>query len=319
MPFFSFGVIYYIINKNKIMKKTIKSVTAINIDNITSKQILNSVSMLSNTEKFQLGQDGYPDRQTWCQIRLFLEERSLVSNPLLDISMTAYTPSETLRLMEKSPIKIWLDNVKDLRVPDNAEVVIFVPCAKTKPWKDAPRGLYKSYNKIINENSDNIYFVTISEPLGVVPQNNWSDFPQYDNPGLFKDVVQRSGGLFTKDWNEHFGQRYKLPWDQEAYDEAIDILASKITTFVNNNQKDGRKFISFVGDENTIGTHQDMINRSGVILKENQFLKRAEAREEPYQYIKDNLSKVLLKNSTVNFIKGKEKLDFNKNRNLKYK
>ena len=297
------------------MKKTIKSVMPIHIENITTRQIVESTSMLSDTEKLQLGQDGYPDRITWSQIRLFLEERSLVSNPLLSKDMIAYTPAETLILMNREPIKNWLDNIKDLRVPDSAEVVIFVPCAKTKPWKDAPRGIYKSYNKIINENSDNIYFVTISEPLGIVPQNNWQNFPQYDNPGLFKDVVQRTGGLFTKDWTEHFGKRYKLPWDQKAYDQAIDILADKIKTFVINNQKNGRQFISFVGDENSIGTHQDMINRSGIIPIENQFLKRAEAREEPYAYIKEKLSSTISKNNLVKFIKGKDEQLFNKTTN----
>lgn len=279
------------------MKKTIKSVNPIPLNEITSQQTIESTSMLSHTEKLQLIQEGYPDKKTWAQIRLFLEERSIVSNPLLSKDMTAYTPAETLELMKKEPIKNWLSNIQDLKVPDNAEVVIFVPCAKTKPWKDAPRGLYKSYNKIINENTDNVYFVTISEPLGVVPQNNWSDFPQYDNPGLFKDVVQRSGGLFTKDWNEHFGKRYKLPWDQEAYDKAIDILANKIKLFVLNNQKKGRQFISFVGDDNTVGTHQDMINRANVIPVQNQFLKRAEAREEPYEYIKEKLAFILNENN----------------------
>lgn len=279
------------------MKKTIKSVNPIPLNEITSQQTIESTSMLSHTEKLQLIQEGYPDKKTWAQIRLFLEERSIVSNPLLSKDMTAYTPAETLESMKKEPIKNWLSNIQDLKVPDNAKVVIFVPCAKTKPWKDAPRGLYKSYNKIINENTDNVYFVTISEPLGVVPQNNWSDFPQYDNPGLFKDVVQRSGGLFTKDWNEHFGKRYKLPWDQEAYDKAIDILASKIKLFVLNNQKKGRQFISFVGDDNTVGTHQDMINRANVIPVQNQFLKRAEAREEPYEYIKEKLAFILNENN----------------------
>lgn len=290
------------------MKKTIKSVTSVQLESITEQQMVHSTSMLSFTEKSQIGTNGYPDRKTWCQIRLFLEERSLVSNPLLDKAMTAYTPAETLRLMQKEPISQWLNNIENLKVPEEANVIIFVPCAKTKPWKDAPRGLYKSYNRIINENSNNIYFVTISEPLGVVPQNNWNDFPQYDNPGLFKDVVQRSGGLFTRDWVEHFGKRYKLPWDQNAYDQAIDLLASKIKLFVEKNQKNGRQFISFVGDENTIGTHQDMVNRSGVIPKENQFLKRAESREEPYDYIKDILYKIMNKKAVTDFIKSKENI-----------
>lgn len=287
------------------MKKTIKSVKPIDKNKITKNQIEERLNLLSNVERQQLGTEGYPDIFSWTQFRMFLEERSQVSNPLLNLENTAYTPAETLKLMQKEPIKNWLDNVKNLKIPENADIVIFVPCAKTKPWKDAPRGLYKSYNKIINENSDNIYFVTISEPLGVVPQDNWSDFPQYDNPGLFKDVVQRSGGLFTKDWQEHFGQRYKLPWDQNAYEQSIDILAEKIKIFVNNNQKNGRKFISFVGDENSIGTHQDMVNRSGVIPKEYQFLKRAEAREEPYAYIKSNLENLLKNKSVKEFLNSK--------------
>lgn len=46
------------------MKKTIKSVMPIHIENITTRQIVESTSMLSDTEKLQLGQDGYPDRIT---------------------------------------------------------------------------------------------------------------------------------------------------------------------------------------------------------------------------------------------------------------
>jgi len=175
--------------------------------------------------------------------------------------------------------------------------------------------LYKSYNKIIKENSDDIYFVTISEPLGIVPQNNWEDFPQYDNPGLFKDVVQRSGGLFTKDWKEHFGERLKMPWDQKSYDQAIDILSSKISLFVKNNTKAGRKFISFVGDEKTLGTHADMINRSGVISDEKQFLKRAAPRQEPYEYVKEVINKLKLENEDI-LIK-KKKVKKSRSRSLK--
>lgn len=300
------------------MKKTIKSIKPVDIKSITSNDCEESVLNLSEVEKKQLGTKGYPTIEQWTQIRLFLEERSLVSNPLLNKDMTAYTPSETLKLMEKQPIKQWLDNIENLTIPDSVEVVIFVPCAKTKPWKDAPRGIYKSYNKIIDENKDNIYFVTISEPLGIVPQKNWTDFPQYDNPGLFKDVVQRTGGLFTKDWVEHFGERYKLPWNQSDYDKAIDVLAEKIKIFVNNNQKKNRQFISFVGDEKTIGTHQDMINRANVIPLENQFLKRAEAREEPYEYIKEKLSMVLNKVSVFNLLDKEETSVLKREKKLKF-
>lgn len=273
------------------MKKTIKSVQARPISLFTNQDREDSLSNLNEVEREQIGQEGYPDLEEWCQLRDFLVERSVVSNPLLKPEDTAYTPAETLELMKKGDIKEWLDKVSDLKIPDSAKVIAFVPCAKTKPWKNAKRGIYKSYNKIIDESSDDVYFVTISEPLGIVPQNNWEDFPQYDNPGLFKDVVQRSGGLFTKDWKEHFGKKMKMPWDQKSYDEAIDILSSKIKQFIENNQKNGRHFITFVGDEKTLGTHADMVNRTGIIPEENQFLKRGAARQEPYEYVKEKIEK----------------------------
>jgi predicted RNA-binding protein len=285
---------------------TIKSIKPRHENSFNEIEIKDSLNALSIEEKSQLQDEGYPSPAVWCQLRDFLVRRSMVSNTKLSPDMTAYTPSETLELMDKKPIKEWLDNIENLKIPDSAKIVMFVPCAKTKPWKDAPRGIYKSYNKIIKENKDDIYFVTISEPLGVVPQENWENFPQYDNPGLFKDVVQRSGGLFTKDWKENFGVRYKMPWSQNDYDKVIDILADKISIFINNNEKIGREFISFVGDNKTIGTHQDMVNRSKKILEKNQFLKRAAPREEPYEYIKEKLEEIK-NNEVVNFLKNKTK------------
>lgn len=76
-----------------------------------------------------------------------------------------------------------------------------------------------------------------------------------------------------------------MPWSETDYNKAIDILAEKIKIFVENNKKNGREFISFLGDQKTLGTHQDMVNRSGVISKENQYLKREIPRQEPYDYI----------------------------------
>ena len=166
------------------MKKTIKSIRAKPMEEFSPKDMIHSLNNLNDTERMQLGTEGYPDIAEWCQLREFLVERSVVSNPLLKAENTAYTPAETLELMKKGEIKEWLDSVENLKIPDNAKIIAFVPCAKTKPWKDAKRGIYKSYNKIINESPDDVYFVTISEPLGIVPQNNWEYFPQYDNPWL---------------------------------------------------------------------------------------------------------------------------------------
>jgi len=123
-------------------KKTIKSVSVKDLGEFSPSDIEQSLAGLSKEEKAQLGKQGYPSKEVWCQLRDFLVQRSVASNPLLAEEMTAYTPSETLRLMEQKPIKKWLDNVENLRIPEEAEIVVFVPCAKTKPWKDASRGIY---------------------------------------------------------------------------------------------------------------------------------------------------------------------------------
>ena len=99
------------------MKKTIKSIITKDINDFSFSDIKQSLSGLSEEETAQLGQEGYPTKEVWCQLRDFLVERSLASNPNLPRDMTAYTPSETLKLMEKAPIKNWLDNVENLKIP----------------------------------------------------------------------------------------------------------------------------------------------------------------------------------------------------------
>lgn len=217
-------------------------------------------------------------------------DRSLAANPSLDPSLTAYTPGETLHLMNMPVIRSWHDEITSYRVPDRYSIVAFVPCAKTKPWANASRGLYKSYNKIINDNRYPVYFVTVSEPLGIVPQSLWSDFPQYDNPGLFKDNVQRTGGMFKSDWQRLFGTGPQLvPFDPAAYNKCIDMLSNVIKAFIHNNGS--KRFLSFVEDRifsprnKNVGTHSDMLSRTGAIPDENRYLKRDAPRKEPFDYV----------------------------------
>jgi predicted RNA-binding protein len=163
---------------------------------------------------------------------------------------------------------------------------VFVPCAKTKPWENATKGIYKDYNKIRNEHP-NLFLVTISEPLAIVPQTLWNNFPQYDNPGLFKDTVQRSGGLFTRDFKTNFGvdQQYKIPFDESAYNTCITILSSTIKSFIENNRH--KDMISFVEDFHGTSTHSDMLTKAGFTGK--RLTKREKPRGKPYDYIKKNI------------------------------
>jgi hypothetical protein len=265
---------------------SIKSIVPSKIEDIPDSDKQKSYEKLSDTEKKQLEEPGYVPYQLWPVFRKFLLERSLASNSSLSPELTAYTPGETVYLLNNAVIKSWHNKMMGYKVEGNYKKVVFVPCAKTKPWENATRGIYKDYNKLRGEHPE-LFFVTISEPLGIVPQTLWGSFPQYDNPGLFKDSVQRSGGMFTSDFKRLFNspKQLKVPFDLSAYNQCIDILAGVIKSFINSNT--GKEFISFVEDFEGVGTHSDMLTRAGFTGK--RLYKREEPRTGPYSYIKKNI------------------------------
>jgi hypothetical protein len=267
---------------------------------------------LSDIERGQLGQSRsgsnfpYVGREKWEPFREYLLNRSKRSNPKLDSELTAYTPGETVKLLNHPKIKGWMDKMRGFKIPKRYKVIILVPCAKTKPWgltRPKKSDLYNAYHRILEMAKSGelpingeIYFVTISEPLGVVPQDFWDDFPQYDNPGLFKDPVMRAGGLETKDYPKTpLGKKEIIPFDKEAYEAAINSLAGEIGSFMNNNKMPGRVFISFVEDNagKIKTTHSDMLDRAGIeeiLPAENRLPKpagktsRQENKETPVEH-----------------------------------
>jgi hypothetical protein len=269
-----------------IAEASIRSITPVGVETLSDGEKAQSYKKLSATEVEQLSQPGYVPYELWPTFRRFLVDRSLASNSQLDVNLTAYTPGETIHLLNHPEIQKWHSDMINYNVPDEFDKVIFVPCAKTKPWENACRGLYKDYNKLKNEHT-NIFFVTISEPLGIVPQTMWGSFPQYDNPGLFTDTVQRSGGLFTRDFKRLFNsdKQMKVPFDPSAYKKSISILGGIIKKFIDNNPD--KEYMSFVADQKGVSTHSDMLATAG--FKGNQLMKREKPRQGPYSYIKSHI------------------------------
>lgn len=275
--------------------------------------VLESVD-LSDTEKEQLGKPfGKPGSGThyvtqWNKVRQHFQNRSSKRNPNLDSELTAYTPGETRQLMKHPKISDWHDKMRNFTVPEGYHQVAFVPCAATKPWGHvrSNKSIYGSYNRIKDDidagkTNKKTYFVTVSEPLGVVPQEHWDDFPQYDNPGLFKDHPQRAG-MFTKDWKEHprekggTGHKQIVPFDHDAYNETISHLGKVIGDFVSHNKSRNPKlkFMSFVDNPRSAGksTHTDMLDHAethaGDFLH-SRHEKRAKAREIPEPHLRKHL------------------------------
>jgi hypothetical protein len=256
------------------------------------------LSRLSEAERGQLGKPSnsrvHPSAKEWVSVRDFLWQKSVKRDPELKPEMTAYTPGENLKLMDQPAIRRWHAQMKHYRLPEGVMRVIFVPCAATKPWDSASSGIYASYNRLREEMAKgsipSAFFVTVSEPLGIVPEDKWGSFPRYDDPGLFRNDSARAGRTTTREWLDTFGKNFVTPFDEEAYDKSIDRLSDVIAEFALNNARPGLKFMSFVDDADGVGTHTDMLLRANqkaqFLAPEDRHKKRSAPRVEPYGLIK---------------------------------
>jgi hypothetical protein len=254
---------------------------------------------LSDTEKAMLGQvkvgkSGkpskyeHPSEEEWDSLRPFLVQKSQKRNPNLNPELTAYTPGETLNLLDHPEIAKWHKKIINYKVPDQYDTVVLVPCAASKPWGMSCKSeFYQAYHQIKNDPQyKNLFFATVSEPLGIVPQDMWEDFPQYDNPGLFDDTAMQSG-LMTKDWSKSpIKTKRVMPFDTNAYDQSIDKLSNTIAKFLDNNND--KKFLAFVDHpDGSLSTHGDMLNKasksSGVAIK--RFSKKEKSGREKNQLL----------------------------------
>ncbi len=271
---------------------------------------MNINEILSDGERQQLGQQKpgskyrYVSETEWKKLRKILVEKTIKSNPLInDVSLIAYTPGETVRLLQHPEIQNWHEAVKNFVIPDEYKIIILVPCAKTKPWDEVHSThsqLYQSYHRIIQKSRNleipPVYFATISEPLGIVPQEMWGSFPQYDNPGLFNDDFLRTG-ITTNKWNFFSDEKRVLPFDKEMYELSINILGKVVADFIVNNYQ-GRRIISFVDNESgPKSTHADMLDKALFLLSQKgnkynieRFHKRRKSREAPLEYILSKIS-----------------------------
>lgn len=271
------------------------------------------VQEVSDFEKAQMGKQkgkySYVSEKEYGELRPYLvkksQSRAAKSKMELDPSMTAYTPGETLDLLKHPKVESWFKKMESFKIPDKYGLVILVACAASKPWGfSCVKGdFYPFYNQIRKEVRSGkikpIYFVTLSEPLGVVPEDFWGDdpaniFPQYDNPGLFKDTPLQSG-MMTKDWAKSpLGSKREMPFDDQAYEEAIRKLGTVIGRFISNNSN--HQFVSFVEHANPkkMSSHSKMLDVaeqvSGIEIPRNP--KKPEVgrqKQDLVQYMKSRI------------------------------
>ena len=183
--------------------------------------------------------------------------------------------------MSNPKILDWFKKIKNYKIPEEFKHIILVPCAASKPWGASCPGsgkYYRAYNEIrkeLGEQGKKAFWLTISEPLGFVPEDMWDSFPGYDVPGLFKNRSQQMSGTETREYKEMFGDTRIPPFDNQAYKDSIKILGDVIGGFIMNNVAPDRRWISFVDKavgatkkSNVLTTHTEMINDAINFMKE---------------------------------------------------
>ena len=275
-------------NKDQILLESIyervllegKMVSLKNISEFSEEEKQNILGKLSDVERSQLGTakggksaKDYMGVDDWIIIRDFHLRTRLKQTPETNTDLCAYTPGETLKLLQHPIIKNWFSMVEKFKIPEGKEKVIFVSCAASKRWGENTKSEdYKCYNILRKENSK-IYWVTISEPLGIVPEDHWNDFPLYDNPGLFTS----QGQVESKFWTNKMGKKssFAYPFDQNAFNECIKILGNVIKKFYDFNKQinPNLKFISAVETPSEKSTHSRMLDHSGILQKEERYSK----------------------------------------------
>ena len=275
-------------------------------------------TVISKENLAEIWQQGFEKRKKkYNEARKRIAEKTGFWLPELTIDRYAPTPASTLELFKLADIAQWHLDMANFVIPEGYDTIAFVPCAATKPWcgaldentlhSKAHRMLYPSYNRVremfdkgaVGKNFKRVYFVTISEPLGVVPQDRWHNFPPYDNSGLFTSPPQQSG-FPTKYWlnlpkeKGGTGAKQLFPFDEKAYNKAIDILGNVIANFVQTNKENNPdlKVISFVKDDKKKGSHELMVDAASkfagepIVSEDNNYAKRAVSNTPPEALLK---------------------------------
>ena len=268
------------IYENILLEGKRETVGLRNISEFSEQEKQNILGKLSDVERYQLGTakggksaKNYMSADDWVVIRDYHVRHRVSINPETDPNLCAYTPGETLKLLQHPIIKKWFSVVEKFKIPEGKEKVIFVSCAASKRWGENTKSQdYQCYNILRKENSK-IYWVTISEPLGIVPEDRWDDFPFYDNPGLFTS----QGQVPTKFWLNQMGKQvsFAYPFDQNAFNQCIKILGDVIKKFYEFNKQinPNLKFISAVETPSEKSTHSAMLDSSGILQQEQRYSK----------------------------------------------
>jgi len=249
----------------------------------TATFMYNLYSRLSVTMEFYSPQE-------YEHVRDVLLQETIRKRPDTDPELTAYTPTETLDLMENNEtIGAYFEHLESYRIPE-VKTLVGIPCAAAKPWtRDVQDGRASQYGAVweVKDDVKDAYFVTVSEPLGIVPEDHWdlqvdgigSVF--YDVPGLFSALPQFR--CSREDFERKYGfEKKRVPFDRDDYKRCVEILGHEIAVFLSNNADRYERAEFFVKK----GSTHDAFMKEALAQLDDDLQERVNVNYLPKGYIK---------------------------------
>ena len=155
-------------------------------------------------------------------------------NPDLNPKLFLPSPRHVWEALQKPPISEWHKFIaEEYEIPRRVNYLIIVPCSAYKPYTPPRDKLYQCIHSVRNLLSNDAYFITISVPLAVEPEEFWQF--KWRGYNLIYDAP-----FFP--WIEKFG--YK--WEGDLADKILKRIDEVFSAFWERNRRKFSKSIAFI-------------------------------------------------------------------------
>lgn len=160
-------------------------------------------------------------------------------NPNLNPDLFLPTPRDIYRAIHRPPISQWLKFIMNAFKIPSTEILVITPCSAYKPYSPPRDELYRRIHVIKrlynrgNKKRRLMYFITVSVPLAVEPEDFWTF--KWQNYNLIYDAP-----FFP--WIEEYG----VKWDTKLVEKILNILRDVFKKFIERNRIRFKKSVAFL-------------------------------------------------------------------------
>ena len=158
------------------------------------------------------------------------------------MDLSASSARQAKKLLSNPRVTKWHDYISKEARTIEREYLLFVPCAKAKPYLPPTRSFFYNWLwKFLKKNDlrDKVFLCTVSEPFALFPETDYARMPDYELSPLV------------------------LKGDQLLLESYTATLAEPIANFVSRNAKNHKAVLAYVRPDST---HARFLDRANQLL-----------------------------------------------------